>query len=132
MAGGYAHQEGEISSDQSVTVRKGASLAQTPTNTFSFWNRYDFTPKFGMGIGIINRDDMYAATENVLTTAGNVILPGYTRVDAAMFMTFNGIFSAQVNVENLLDKNYYLNADNNNNITPGAPRAVRVTLGAKF
>jgi catecholate siderophore receptor len=132
MAGGYAHQDGEISSDQSATVRKGASLAQTPTNTFSFWNRYDFTPKFGVGIGIINRDDMFAATENVLTAASNVTLPGYTRVDAAVFMTFHGMFSAQVNVENLLDKNYYLNADNNNNITPGAPRAVRVTLGAKF
>jgi catecholate siderophore receptor len=132
MAGGYAHQEGEISSDQSVTVRKGASLAQTPTNTFSFWNRYDFTPKLGVGIGIINRDDMFAATENVVTAASNVTLPGYTRVDGAVFMTFNGKFGAQLNVENLFDKNYYLNADNNNNITPGAPRAVRVTLSAKF
>ena len=36
MAGGYAHQDGAISSDQSATVRKGATLAQTPTNTFSF------------------------------------------------------------------------------------------------
>jgi catecholate siderophore receptor len=85
-----------------------------------------------MGIGIINRDDMFAATENVLTAASNVTLPGYTRVDGAVFMTFNDKFGAQLNVENLLDKNYYLNADNNNNITPGAPRAVRVTLRAKF
>ena len=132
VAGGYAHQDGEISSDQSAAVRKGASLAQTPTNTFSFWNRYDFTPKVGVGIGIINRDDMFAATENVLTPASNVTLPGYTRVDGAVFMTFNGKLGAQLNVENLLDKNYYLNADNNNNITPGAPRAVRITLNAKF
>ncbi len=132
MAGGYAHQDGEVSSDQSATVRNGASLAQTPTNTFSFWNRYDFTPKLGVGIGIINRDDMFAATENTVSAANNVTLPGYTRVDGAVFMTFNGKFGAQLNVENLLDKNYYLNADNNNNITPGAPRAVRVTLNAKF
>jgi catecholate siderophore receptor len=132
IAGGYAHQDGEILSDQSATVRKGAALAQTPTNTFSLWNRYDFTPMFGVGVGIINRDDMFAATENVLTAASNVTLPGYTRVDAALFMTFKRMLSAQVNVENLLDKNYYLNADNNNNITPGGPRAVRVTLAAKF
>lgn len=132
MAGGYAHQDGQISSDQSATVRKGATLAQTPANTFSLWNRYDFTPKFGVGIGIINRDDMFAATENVLASASNVVLPGYTRVDGAVFMRFNGKFGAQVNVENLLDENYYLNADNNNNITPGAPRAVRVTLHARF
>ena len=132
MAGGYAHQDGEISSDQSAAVRRGATLAQTPTNTFSFWNRYDFTPQLGVGVGIINRDDMFAATENVVIAASNVTLPGYTRVDAAVFMGFNSKFGAQVNVENLFDKNYYLNADNNNNITPGAPRAVRVTLNAKF
>ncbi len=132
MAGGYAHQDGEISSNQSATVLEGATLAQTPSNTFSFWNRYDFSPKFGMGIGIISRSDMLAATQNVLTAASNVTLPGYTRVDGAAFMTFNAKFGLQFNVENLLDKNYYLNADNNNNITPGAPRAVRVTLSTKF
>ena len=132
MAGGYAHQDAEISSDQSAAVRRGATLAQTPTNTFSFWNRYDFTPRLGAGIGIINRDDMFAATQNIVASESNVTLPGYTRVDAAVFMAFNGNFGAQVNVENLFDKNYYLNADNNNNITPGAPRAVRVTLTAKF
>jgi catecholate siderophore receptor len=132
MAGGYAHQDGEISSNQSATVRKGAALAQTPSNTFSFWNRYDFGPRFGMGVGIINRSDMFAATENVLTAASNVTLPAYTRVDAAAFMTFSAKFGLQFNVENLLDENYYLNADNNNNISPGAPRAVRVTLSAKF
>jgi catecholate siderophore receptor len=132
MAGGYAHQEGEISSNQSATVRTGAALAQTPANTFSLWNRYDFTSKLGAGIGIINRDDMFAATEDLVTPTNNVTLPGYTRVDAAVFFTLSGKLSAQLNVENLLDEEYYLNADNNNNITPGAPRAVRIGFNARF
>ena len=38
----------------------------------------------------------------------------------------------QVNVENLLDKEYWANADGNTNITPGSPRAVRVGLTARF
>jgi len=131
IAGGYAHQDGEVSSNQSATVRTGATLAQTPSNTFSLWNRYDFTPKLGAGIGIINRDDMFAATEDVVTPTNNVTLPGYTRVDAAVFFTLSGKLSAQLNVENLLDEAYYLNADNNN-ITPGAPRAVRIGFNARF
>ena len=35
---------------------------------------------------------------------------------------------AQVNVENLLDTDYFASAHNNNNITPGAPRGVRFAV----
>ena len=38
----------------------------------------------------------------------------------------------QVNVENLFDKAYFINADSNTNISPGFPRAVRVGLTATF
>jgi catecholate siderophore receptor len=38
----------------------------------------------------------------------------------------------QANVENLFDRKYYVNADNNNNISPGYPRTVRVALVARF
>jgi catecholate siderophore receptor len=37
-----------------------------------------------------------------------------------------------VNVENLLDAAYYPYAHSNDNITPGAPRAVRLSLTARF
>lgn len=36
------------------------------------------------------------------------------------------------NVENVLDKKYFLNANSNNNITPGSPTAYKVTLSARF
>jgi catecholate siderophore receptor len=38
----------------------------------------------------------------------------------------------QINVENLLDKQYYVNADGNNNISPGVPRAFRAGVIARF
>jgi len=38
----------------------------------------------------------------------------------------------QGNIENLFDRTYYVNADNNNNISPGSPRAIRVSLIARF
>jgi len=132
IAGGYAHQDGEIASNQSATVRAGARLAQTPTNTFSLWNRYDFTRKFGAGVGVIYRNEMFAATEDIVTPSNNVVLPGYTRVDAAMFFAVSEKLRTQVNIENLLDQGYFLNADNNNNITPGGPRSVRVSVSTRF
>ena len=39
---------------------------------------------------------------------------------------------AQVNIENLFDEDYYLNAHSNTNTTPGSPRAVRVALTTRF
>ena len=69
---------------------------------------------------------MFAAADNLVT------LPGFTRVDAAAFFTFNERLRAQINVENLLDEDYYANAHSNNNITPGSPLAVRVGLTASF
>jgi catecholate siderophore receptor len=37
-----------------------------------------------------------------------------------------------VNVENLFDEAHYVSAHSNNDITPGSPHAVRITLSARF
>jgi catecholate siderophore receptor len=37
-----------------------------------------------------------------------------------------------VNIENLFDRRYIYTADNNQNITPGAPRTIRAQIIAKF
>lgn len=132
IAGGYARQDGEISSDQSASIRKGAQLAQVPVNSFSLWNRYDFDRVWGAGLGVINRSKMLASTENLATPSGNVVLGGYTRVDAALYFAPSSTLSAQLNVENLLDEDYALNAHNNNNITPGSPLALRASMTLHF
>jgi outer membrane receptor protein involved in Fe transport len=38
----------------------------------------------------------------------------------------------QANLENLFDQEYYPNAHSNTNITPGAPRLLRVSLTTRF
>ena len=58
---------------------------------------------------------MFAAIDNT------VVLPGYTRADAAAFVRLSREVRLQVNVENLFDANYYINADSNTNISPGSP-----------
>lgn len=89
-------------------------------------DRYDFTQALAAGVGLVRRSDMFASTSNT------VVLPSYTRVDAALFYTISANYKLQLNVENLTDKKYYLYANGDNNITPGSPRAYRVSLHASF
>ncbi len=39
---------------------------------------------------------------------------------------------AQLNVENIFGTRYYPTADGNNNITPGSPRAARLSITASY
>jgi catecholate siderophore receptor len=96
------------------------------TIRFSLWNNYQILRRLGAGLGILNRSDMFAAIDNT------VILPSYTRADAAVYYSVTERIRFQINVENLTDRKYYVNADNNNNISPGSPRAVRVGVIARF
>jgi len=42
------------------------------------------------------------------------------------------IHRMQLDAAHLLNKKYFLNADGNNNISPGSPRALRVSLITRF
>jgi catecholate siderophore receptor len=121
IQGGYAYQDGEL-----TEALGGTRLAQLPKHVASLWNRYDFMPAWGVGLGVVHQTEMFAAADNTVT------LPEFTRVDAAVFYAPNERLRMQLNLENLLDEKYYPNAHNNNNITPGSPMAVRVGVIANF
>ncbi|MEJ7747264.1 MAG: TonB-dependent receptor, partial [Luteimonas sp.] len=97
-----------------------------PRHSIGLWNRYDFTPQWGVGLGTIYRDQSFASISNAVT------LKGYTRHDAAFYYTLNERFSAQLNVENLFDKTYFPSAHNDSNITPGSPRGAYLSMTLKF
>ncbi|KGM53141.1 TonB-dependent receptor [Lysobacter arseniciresistens ZS79] len=126
VMGGYAYQEGELTETQSSTARKGATLAQLPRHSASLWNRYDFSPQWGVGLGAIYRSSVYTSTDNTVT------LEGFTRLDGALFYKVSDQLQLQLNVENLGDKRYYASAHNNNNITPGSPRAYAIGVHLNF
>jgi catecholate siderophore receptor len=125
IAGGYAYQDAFVTS-ATTAAAAGAQVAQVPHHTLSLWNNYQVHPRVAAALGILYRADMFAGIDNTVT------LPGYTRVDAAVFVALPRQLRLQVNVENLFDKTYYINADSNTNITPGFPRALRVGLTAGF
>ena len=101
-------------------------MAQVPRNTFSLWNHYQLLSKIAAGVGIIHRSDMFAAIDDKVT------LPGYTRLDGALYYFISEHWRLQVNVENISNRRYYINADNNNNISPGRPVAARFGVSATF
>jgi len=125
VTGGYAYQDAFITS-ATISAAKGAQVGLVPHHSFSLWNNYKVLPKLGLAMGIIHRSDMFASVDNT------VVLPEYTRADAGVFFSFNERWRLQANLQNLFDTNYYLNADGNNNISPGAPRGARVALIARF
>ncbi len=125
IAGGYAYQDAFISS-ATTAARAGAQVAQVPHHTFSLWNSYQIFPRLGAGVGVIHRSDMYAAVDNA------VMLPGYSRADVAVYYALTEKWRLQGNLENLFNRKYFINADGNNNISPGRPRGMRVGLTARF
>ncbi len=126
IAGGYAYQDGEITRSISASAQAGAVLAQLPKHSVSLWNKYDVTSRFAAALGIIYRGDVFTSTDNL------VVLPSWTRVDAALYYNVTPRVRAQANIENLFNENYYLNAHSNTNITPGSPRGLRVALTTRF
>lgn len=126
VMGGYAYQDAKLATNKDFPSLNGARLAMVPKHTLSVWNRYEISEQWAAALGLAYRDSIFAAVDN------KVSLPSFTRVDAAVFYKLNPNYKVQVNVENLFDKAYYASANSNNNITPGAPRAVRLTLNAAF
>ncbi len=125
LAAGYANQDAYVTS-QTAQAALGAKVPLVPRNSFSLWNKYQLHRMWGIGVGAIYQDRMFAATDNAVT------LPSFTRFDAGAFFTLSRELRAQVNVENVFDKRYFITSHSNNNISPGSPRAVRVSVTAGF
>ena len=132
----YVYQEAEITRDirtspagvtpVTYSARKGAKLPQTPEQSIGVWNRYDFSPNWGVGLGAIYRDHSYAGLSNAVT------LKSYTRYDGAVFYTVSDNFDLQLNVENLFGKKYFPSAHSDTNITTGAPRSYYLSARFRF
>lgn len=122
---GYALQDGEIRSTTSAAPA-GRTLAQVPRHQFSAWGRYDFTDRLGLAVGAVRQSQQFATISNA------VRMPGFTRIDAALFYKLSDAAQLQLNVENLTDTDYFPNAHTDNNISTGAPLNARLGVKLKF
>jgi catecholate siderophore receptor len=123
VSAGYTYQDAALRGNDFVR------LSQVPKHQASLWNRYDFSDAFGIGLGVIHQSSQFAA---IRTSANTTKLPSFTRADAALYFDVSEAIQLQANVENLFDADYFADAHNNNNITPGAPVNGRLTVRVKF
>ena len=125
MSLGYTLQDAEITETTSAAPA-GRDVAQVPKHMVSLWTRYDFSRRLGAGVGIHHQSSSFASISNA------VVLPSYTRVDAALFFEITDQIEAQLNVENLFDSSHFPTAHNDNNITTGAPITASGTVRFRF
>ncbi|MEA3039126.1 MAG: catecholate siderophore receptor [Sphingomonadales bacterium] len=125
VSAGYAYTDAEISRT-TAAAPAGRKVALVPRHQASFWARYDVTSRLGVGLG------HYRQSKSFTSISNTVVLPAFTRVDAAAYFKLTRSLEAQLNVENLLGTHYFASAFNDNNIMPGAPTTVRATLRFPF
>lgn len=89
---------------------------------FSIWNNLQVSDRLRIGLGATYQDSFFAQEDN------SVEIPAYTRIDAAAYYTLRSSMRVQLNVENLLNEDYFPDAHSNNNISVGRPRNARITL----
>ena len=122
---GYTYLDGEIR-NETHSAPAGARLAQLPKHHFAIWSLYDFAEGIGVGLGLVHSSKQFASVSN------SVVLPSYTRVDAAVTFELSDQITLQANVENLFDEGYYPSAHGNNNIQPAKPLNASVSARVSF
>lgn len=107
----YAFTDARITHDNSGN--QGHRLPNVAEHTASLWTTYDLTDRFTVGTGIFLGSGKAGDPENSFK------LPGYSRWDMMAAYRFNiakSRLTAQVNVNNILDKEYYESVRSSNTL----------------
>jgi len=133
LIGSFAYTDARITKDNSGL--QGKQLSNVPEHAGSLWVKYDFSGHktlngFSVGLGTVAAGQRQGDIDNTFQ------LPGYTRVDAFAAYRWNikkTKVTAQFNIRNLLDKQYYESTDPNNYVAPAlgvAPSAPLSAIGS--
>ncbi|WP_427551544.1 TonB-dependent siderophore receptor [Methylomonas sp. MS20] len=111
----------------------GKRLPNSPEHSANLWTSYQVTDGFKVGTGA------YVAGKRQANAANNWQLPGYVRWDAMAAYQWTlgkSRMTAQVNVNNILDKRYYAYADEFGNprfdAMPGEPTTILGSLKVEY
>lgn len=127
----YSYIDAEITNDSNASLI-GARKQNTPKNSANLWTRYNFDAAsalsdFGIGLGM-----QYQSSKIPWFTRG-FTMPDFTVFDAAIYYKPNkSNMQIALNAGNLLNKTYWLGAQNYLRLFPGAPRNANLTVTYKF
>ena len=124
LSAGYANLDARITKTTSAAPA-GRRPGLVPRQQVSLWTAHDITNTFRLAGGFVSQTAAFTSFTN------SVKLPGYLRVDGAAFCRIKDS-TLSLSVTNLLGKRYYPTANGDNNISPGAPRALQLSLRHTF
>jgi catecholate siderophore receptor len=108
-------------------ANNGKRLTLTPKLSGSLWTTYDFPRGVTFGGGIRYMDEVF------VNAANTIRVPGYSLVDAMVEYDLNTHLSLRLNINNITDKVYIKNVNNNGGrFNPGTPRSAVVTSAVRF
>lgn len=116
---GYSNIDGETSS--------GGLPREIPESTFSLWAAYQVSPKLGWAFGV-----MHQGESAIKDNAPDLLLPSYTRIDAAVYYAISDDFKLQLNAENLADELYFPHSHSTHQVTVGEGRNFTLSLSRSF
>lgn len=125
----YAYTHAVITDDNTYPV--GARRPGVPLHTINMWAKYMVQQGVLQGFGVGLGGRYYSKQVGDETFAEPFILPAYGLVDAALYYEGER-WRAQLNVENVLDREYYEGAYNRLYVLPGEPLTARLSVGLKF
>ena len=127
----YSYIDAKITNDQNTSLI-GARKQNTPKNSANLWTRYNFgadTALKALGVGL----GMQYQSSKVPWFTRDFTLPDFTVFDAAVYYKPNNSnMQVALNAGNLLNKTYWLGAQNYLRLFPGAPRNFTLTITYKF
>ncbi|RDV26846.1 TonB-dependent siderophore receptor [Alteromonas aestuariivivens] len=126
VSAGYSNLDGQEMGRVADGEVNNRTLAQVPEHMVSLWSRYGFSDKLSAALGVVYQSEQYASLGNA------VELPDFTRVDMAVYYQLSDALQVQLNVENLLDEEYFPSAHNDNNIATGEPLNARLGVSYTF
>lgn len=127
----YSYIDAVILEDNDPAL-KGTRKQNTPYNSANLWTRYNFLPTtpfkdIGIGAGIQYNGDRVPWFSRAFKT------PAYTLFDLAVYYTpGKSNMQLAMNVNNVLNKTYWLGAQNYLRLFPGAPRNLMLTASYRF
>jgi catecholate siderophore receptor len=108
-------------------VNNGNRLTLTPEWSGSLWTTYEFPARLTIGGGVRYMDEVF------VNAANTIRVPAYSLVDAMVEYDVNTHLSLRLNVNNVTDRNYIKNVNNNGGrFNPGLPRAATITSNVRF
>ncbi|WP_421787635.1 TonB-dependent receptor [Hyphobacterium sp.] len=122
ISAGYSYLDGEVEGG----AFDGNRSRQTPENMLSLWTQYQVNDRLAIGGGASYQDEYFVGEDN------SVLVPDYVRLDAAVFYDLSDDTRLQLNIENLLDEDYFPDAHSNDNISTGEPLNARLTVRHRF